>query len=407
MGLGCYNSAMPATTLLLACAALLPVLVTSQTPPTGCFYTSATPHTYECDYRFAAPLSYNSFQSSYRPQHLILYNIDGQIDSTTLTNFNSHSSGHWDSNYDSTFQMTCIAGGGKLEFNTGSNTAFQGMATVYRNVQITNCIIPELPSNAFGSFEMLNYLGISGGEIRQPHHADSLAGVVIQKDKAAVEPKGELSLVDVEFPGTNALPTGYVSPQTVLTKLTIQGSGLSTVPADLITLMTNLTSLNLDHNTFTSIPNNMFQGVNGITRVSFDNIPFACSCENLWWLEYFEDNGMIIDSETICETPSSYIGQRIQSYNDAVCDKGLKCEGGSLPALNLGGVTCLTYLQLFVYVLAIIAFIGVNVGIGLWMKTRREVNNNDDGASMGKGRGGNRVANRGRAPPPGARSGWA
>ena len=86
--------------------------------------------------------------------------------------------------------MTCIAGGGKLEFNTGSNTAFQGMAAVYRNVQITNCIIPELPSSAFGSFETLNYLGISGGEIRQPHHADSLAGVIIQKDKAAVEPKG-------------------------------------------------------------------------------------------------------------------------------------------------------------------------------------------------------------------------
>merc|ERR1712154_746076 len=82
-----------------------------------------------------------------------------------------------------------------------------------------------------------------------------------------------------------------------------------------------------------SIPNNMFTGVNGITRVSFENVPFACSCDSLWWLEYFEENGMIIDSETICQTPSSYVGQREQSYHAAVCDQGIKCDGGTLPAL--------------------------------------------------------------------------
>lgn len=418
MGFGCYDDvAMPATMtssrrlLHLSCAVVLlllmtPTPVTSQTPPAGCFYTSATPHTYECDLRFAKPINYNNFQSSYRPQHLIVYNVDEQVDSTSFTNFNSWSSGHWDSNYDATLEITCLAGGGKLEFNTGSNTAFSQMSGIYRNFQVTNCIIPELPTNAFTNLGTLNYLGISGGAIWAPINADALGGVVVRKDTSAVTPKGELALVDVDFP-SNTFPTGFIASQVSLNKLTVQGSDLSTVPSDLISLMTNLTALDLDHNDFTSIPNNMFTGVNGITRVSFENVPFACSCDSLWWLEYFEENGMIIDSETICQTPSSYVGQRVQSYHAEVCDQGLKCDGGTLPAINLGGVTCLTYLQLFVYVLAIIAFIGVNVGIGLWMKTRREVNNNDDGKDMGKGRGGNRVANRGRAPPPGVRGGWA
>ena len=100
MGFGCYDDvAMPATMtssrrlLHLSCAAVLlllmtPTPVTSQTPPAGCFYTSATPHTYECDLRFAKPINYNNFQSSYRPQHLIVYNVDEQVDSTSFTNFN-------------------------------------------------------------------------------------------------------------------------------------------------------------------------------------------------------------------------------------------------------------------------------------------------------------------------------
>merc|ERR1711974_107951 len=98
-----------------------------------------------------------------------------------------------------------------------------------------------------------------------------------------------------------------------------------------------------------------------------------------------------------------------------------QCDGGKLPALNLGGVTCLTYLQLAIYVMAIIAFVGVTLALVCHVHTKRQLQRMEEGGPAqrkagGGGGGGNRVANRGRQPgrqpppPPGGMGrmgGWA
>jgi len=373
---------------------LLAATATAQIP-TGCFYNSGL---YECDYRFALPLDFDDFNP--QPQRLTIYNIDGAIDSSSFVDFDKANSTTFDSNYDAEFTLTCLAGGGEMALDS---TSFLNMG-FYKSYQINNCVFQTLPTRAFKNFGNPNYFGISGGSIGTVS-SNALGGFFVRIDATSVDPKGELSLTNLELPG-RVFPTGFLSTQVSLTKLTVDGSDLDTVPSDFLSLMPNLTTLVLDNNPFTALPSGLFTGVSGLTSLSFANVQWECSCADLWWLTEVADNGMIINSEVICQSPTSYVGTRAQSYYTSVCDTGLNCEGGSLPAINLGGVTCLTYLQLFVYILALIAFVGVSMATACWVHTRRQINRMDEGGPAAR-KGGNRVANRGRAPPPGIRGGWA
>lgn len=370
--------------------------------PTGCYYTSGV---FECDYRFALPLTLADFDP--QPQRLTIYNIDGDMQQSDFNNFNLINETQFDANYDASLQLTCMAGGGIMGISSASGS-FQNF-DVYKNVQITNCRIQNLPSSAFSNFGDLNYFGISGGQL-DVVNSGALDGFVVKQDSASVDPKGELSLVDIDFP-SNTFPTGFLTAQVSVSKLVLDGVDIAAVPVDLISLMPNLTSLNLDNNGFYELPEGMFTGVTGLSVLSFENVGWHCSCTSLWWLTYIQENAMIISSETICSTPTS--GTRVASYYVDVCDAGLNCDGGSLPAMNLAGVTCLTYLQVVIYGLAIIGFVGSSLALGCWLHTKRQIDRMDPGGPAP--RKNNRVSNnrggggRGgrREPPPGIRGGWA
>jgi len=404
------------TTMHVTCLLLATLLaVTSAQPassPSGCTYTSDG--VYECDFGVSSSLNYASFELDYPPQRLYVYNINGQISSSSFTNFNQYNESRYDSNYDATLELVCEAPSGTLTIAT---SAFTDM-DFYKNFQITNCDIQNLVTRSFRNFNELNYFGIHGGQV-QTVSSNALGSFKVRIDSTSVDPRGELSIVNVDFVGGNPFINQFLDEQTAVTKLTLQNCDMDEVPVGLITLMSNITTLDLSNNPFTELTTGMFTGVHGITSLVVANVPWQCSCSSLWWLTYVTENGMSIDSEVICASPSTYSGQRAQSYFTEVCTGGLQCDGGKLPALNLGGVTCLTYLQLGIYVMAIVAFVGVALALACHVHTKRQLQRMEEGGPAQRkagGGGGNRVANRGanrgRQPPPppggmGRMGGWA
>ncbi|GFR59433.1 leucine-rich repeat-containing protein 15 [Elysia marginata] len=378
------------------------VTVFAQTIPSGCLYENGV---FRCDYRFCTPLEPSMFDPS--PQRLVIYNIDGGMNNTMFPSWSTMNRTGFDSNYDASLSLSCLQGGGVMEL---TSAAFDGM-DIWQNIDITNCEIPSLPSRAFSNFGTVNRFGIQGGSILAVQ-GNAMSGLTVRRDPNSVSPSGELSIIDVEFP-SSTFPDQFLSTQESVTTLTIHRSGLTTVPGDFLSHMVNLTTLSLDNNEFTELPDTLFKNLNALTTLNAGGIHWDCSCDKLWWIEYVANHGMRITSEMLCYTPLSYYGQKTTIYYTNACGKGLVCDEGSLPAVNLADVTCLTYLQIFIYTLAVLGFIGMSAVGGCWLHTRRQLKRNGGGGGGG-GKGGftprrNRVAGApggGRAAPPGTKAGW-
>ncbi|RUS83172.1 hypothetical protein EGW08_009072 [Elysia chlorotica] len=379
------------------------VTVLAQTIPSGCLYENGI---FKCDYRFCTPLEPSMFDPS--PQRLVIYNIDGGMNVSMFPSWNTMNNTGFDSNYDASLSLSCLQGGGLMELTSAS---FDGM-DIWQNVDITNCEIPSLPSRAFSNFGTLNYFGIQGGKVDDVQ-ANALTGLTVRRDPNSVSPSGELSIIDVEFPD-DTFPVAFLSSQESVSTLTIHRAGLASVPSDFLSHMVNLTTLSLDNNEFTELPDTLFNNLKALTTLNAGGIHWDCTCEKLWWIEYVATHGMRITSEMLCYTPLSYYGQRTTIYYTNSCSKGLVCDDGSLPAVNLGDVTCLTYLQIFIYTLAVLGFMGMSAVGGCWLHTRRQLKRNGAGGGGGGGKSGftprrNRVAGApggGRAAPPGTKAGW-
>ncbi|GFO08278.1 hypothetical protein PoB_003478300 [Plakobranchus ocellatus] len=353
----------------------------STTIPSGCLYSSGV---FTCDYRFCTPLEPSMFDPA--PQRLVIYNIDGGMNASLFPSWNTMNSTDFDSNYDASLTLSCLQGGGLMELTSASfDPGFQ-----------------QLRRAKFG---------IQGGKMSAVQ-GNAFTGFTVRRNPNSVNPRGELSIIDVEFP-SDTFPTGLLSSQASVTTLTLHKSGLNTVPADFLTHMTNLTTLSLDFNGFTELPSTLFAGLSALTTLNAGGIHWDCTCEKLWWIDYVAKHSMRITSEMLCYQPLSYYGQRTTMYHNNACGKGLQCDEGSLPAVNLGDVTCLTYLQIFIYTLAVLGFFGMSVVAGCWFQTRRQLKRNGAGGGGG-GKGGgftprrNRVggAPGGRAAPPGTKAGW-
>ncbi|KAK7490991.1 hypothetical protein BaRGS_00017863 [Batillaria attramentaria] len=253
----------------------------------------------------------------------------------------------FDINYPAELTIQCQTGGGGLM--TLAADSFTNLG-YYNNIRIINCEFTAMPASSFANFGTVNYFSLEGGNMDNVDK-DALLGLNVQKDSALPTPLGEFAMIDVDLvPG-----------------------GLPAVPLDMFSTTTMVTKLTLDNNPFTYIPDNIFGSMPALGQVSMAGINWECTCNNLWWRDYVNSNGISFISPSTCTLPTSFYGQSTYSYYSRVCDNGLDCDGGKVPAVDFGGVTCLTALQITIYVFAILGFFGAGAALGLAIHTKRQI----------------------------------
>ena len=67
--------------------------------------------------------------------------------------------------------------------------------------------------------------------------------------------------------------------------------------------------INLDNNPFTYLPDNVFAAITALGTVSMAGINWECTCNNLWFLDWFSENNILFTSAATCTLPSSHYGE--------------------------------------------------------------------------------------------------
>ncbi|GFO08277.1 ubx domain-containing protein 10-like [Plakobranchus ocellatus] len=252
----------------------------------------------DLDCRNALPLTAVDFSPP--PQRLTVTYVYGQFDGLQFTNFSSVNTSFFDSNYDATLTLICGATGGGGGLLTFHNTSFEGM-DFYKNVLIQNCEIEHLIASTFVNLVSLNFLGFQGGYMNVINR-QSMNGLDISPDPTAITPLGELSFDDVDLiPG--GIPNGVMDPLQNLAILTAKHCRISGILTDTFKNLKKVHTLTLDDNMFSYIPKEAFRNMTALSRVSLKAIPWQCTCNNLWFVDDFEDNGIEMISEVVCDMP--------------------------------------------------------------------------------------------------------
>nr|KAG5702483.1 hypothetical protein BaRGS_015115 [Batillaria attramentaria] len=268
----------------------------------------------------------------------------GTFGASDFLNFNSVNTSSFDINYPAELTIQCQTGGGGLM--TLAADSFTNLG-YYNNIRIINCEFTAMPASSFANFGTVNYFSLEGGNMDNVDK-DALLGLNVQKDSALPTPLGEFAMIDVDLvPG--GLPAGFFSNLTQASAITISNSRLYTVPLDMFSTTTMVTKLTLDNNPFTYIPDNIFGSMPALGQVSMAGINWECTCNNLWWRDYVNSNGISFISPSTCTLPTSFY------------------------AVDFGGVTCLTALQITIYVFAILGFFGAGAALGLAIHTKRQI----------------------------------
>ncbi|KAL8620322.1 hypothetical protein ACOMHN_059922 [Nucella lapillus] len=263
----------------------------------------------------------------------------------------------------------------------------------YNEIRIVNCDFTTVAASAFTNLGSVNYFSLEGGAVNSMD-AGAFLGLNVIKDTSLPTPKGAFEMIDVNVVSAG-LPSGIFSNMTQAESITLSNCRLFTIDVDLFSTATMVSKVNLDNNAFTSIPDNVFSPLTGLGSVSMGGINWECTCNDLWFLTHFTDNTIQLTSPATCALPSFYYGKTVHTYYSEVCGSSLKCDGGSLPAVDLAGVTCLTVLQIVIYVFAIIGFFGGMSALSIAIQTKRQI-----GGAGGVTASGNRVSQR---PPAGTR----
>ncbi|KAL8587274.1 hypothetical protein ACOMHN_045521 [Nucella lapillus] len=358
------------------------------TKPSGCSYSSGV---FTCDYRLVLPLDANGFLPE--PQRLVLEEASGTFSSTDFVNFDQVNKTSFDINFPAELTISCTTGGGGL-MNLDA-TSFTGMS-YFNEIRIINCEFTAMPASSFANFGAVNYFSFQGGNM-DSIDPDVLLGLNVIKDSALPDPRGFFGLIDVDLvPG--GLPTGIFSNMTQAHEVTVSNSRLFTIEKSIFGEVTSAGVINLDNNPFTYIPDNIFSSATGLWAVSMAGISWECTCNNLWFLTHFEDNNILFNSPIKCTLPSSHYGVTAYKYYSDVCDSGPKCAEGSIPSVDVG-VTCLTVLQIVIYVFAMFAFgFGITALI-IACKANWELNDKNGGGKRGPGGKGGKKGGPNKRPP--------
>lgn len=354
------------TTVFLLLSLMMMMMMTrvvDAAKPSGCSESSGV---YTCDYRFVVPMAATDFDPP--PQRLILEEVDGTLAATDLTAFANVDQTLFDINYAAQLTIICITGGGGVV--TLDSTSFTDME-FYDEIRIINCGFTSIPASAFSRLGSVNHFSLEGGTV-DSIDADALLGLNVIRDASLPVPRGSFAMIDVTVVPAG-LPQGFFSNMSEAREIILSNCNLFSIDLDLFSAAALVTSINLDHNTFTTLPDNAFKSITALGTVSMAAIAWECSCNDLWFIDYFNENSILLTSAVTCTLPSTYFGKTAHNYYGDICDTGLKCDGGGMPAVDLGGVTCLTVLQIVIYVFAIIGFFGGMAALAIAIHTKRQV----------------------------------
>jgi len=356
---------------LLAWAAPPPALAI--TIPPGCTYDFLN-FDFTCDYRSCLPLNGADFVPP--PQMLTITNIYGTFLPEHFTNFSDVNQTAFDPNFDASLTLECYSsqGTGPSSLLTFNETTFNGMDW-YQNLLIKNCEIEYLIPEGFKHLGNLNFLGFEGGYINYVSK-DALKGLNIAPDPNAFTKLGELSFRDVDII-IGGFKEGFMDPLENMTALTVVHSRFVILLADAWKNLHRVHTLTLDDNPFTYLPQVAFRNMSSLNVVSMENIAWQCGCGNLWFIENFETHGISLTSEAICAEPADWAGKRAQNFWESKCAE-FKCDTGNLPAMNMG-TFCLTFLQIAVYGITVVAFLQMLALCWLCAKTKKQLKQQMEG----------------------------
>lgn len=271
--------------------------------PVGCTYDSST-ILFSCNARsWSLPLVFSDFTTA-QPQRLMLKDVDGEISNSApngpaFSGFSSINTATFDPDYAPALYIMCYFGG-QLILDKAAFTDFGYV----EEVKIINCDILSLPVEVFAHFGDVNLFHILGGSISNMV-ADSFKGLDVKRMTTVPNPVGEFAIINSELT-SGALAFGALFNMANTERVLIENAHLSTVTSDMLYALGKLNYVSLSYNTFTSIPNNVFANVLALSNVDMYGIKWDCSCTNLWFLEYLDENNITMNGDIVCETPVNY-----------------------------------------------------------------------------------------------------
>lgn len=275
--------------------------------PTGCTYDTTT-ILYTCDSRgWALPLAFSQF--SVQPQRIFIKDFSGELtnlapNGPVFSGFSAMNTANFDKRYPASLRILCVSGGSVVMVKD----AFTDFGWV-EELTIQHCNILSLPAEVFSHFGELNSFIFDGGSIDNMV-PDTFFGLDVKKLTSATspEPKGEFILRNVNLVD-DTLEFGGLFTQANVATLVLDNLHMTSVRQDTFSKNTKLTNLSLSYNEFNSIPSGLFSGATSLEYVRLDGMSWACSCSELWFITYAQDNNITLDGDIVCTSPAAYVSK--------------------------------------------------------------------------------------------------
>ncbi|KAH3689236.1 hypothetical protein DPMN_191101 [Dreissena polymorpha] len=333
---------------------------------------------YECDYLTVNPPLSSSDFTDPPAQRIRIYNVNADLTSgyfeSDFDNLDTIST--FDPNFAATLEIKCQSGAGAVSV---AKDFFSYMSYVYE-VKIINCKL-AIQDSAFSGFKVLNQLVIENGTTT--FDAKAFDGVQVQKPTSAGHKipvmSGSLVIRDSTTTG-NILPAGLLISQTGLVSLTLEGMDLSSLDASLLTKNTALRFLSLGHNAFTELPTGLLDTQNSLAELHLYNTRLECTCEKLWLYKHLDTTRTKVFGDVICSSPTDWTEKKAAVFYYSECVEAPAVCGNGMILLG----ACVTWLELGLSIMCIVAFILSIVVLVLTIVTKKEA---EEGAE-GKRRGG-------------------
>ncbi|XP_062567008.1 SLIT and NTRK-like protein 2 [Saccostrea cucullata] len=348
--------------LIAVCIALFPWVKAN---PTGCVekpgnLDSTIPT--QCTYgSFTTPLSHSSF-TTLSWQRLEFVEYQSSFQSSQFSGFSSASTSGFSSHFPHTITIKCKSGISTFSFGANAFSQFPNA----QEVAIINCPITSFPASVFNGLT-LSKLTIQGGKITSIN-ADTFTGLTISKMNITAEESG---IIIRDCPITGTLPDGLFASLPSLEYLILERTSLSYIAPTTFTNLTSLHYLSLANNALTNITSGIFDELRALTEVNMEGNNWACSCDNLWFLDYSINQNLRLSGGPLCDTPTEYNYKKATKYWKEVCPTLNAC--GHNLGVVMGPATCVLMHDVISYGIVVITVIMSTIALIIICKVRKDL----------------------------------
>ena len=240
------------------------------------------------------PLSHSAFTTSV--QRLEVVGVSGTLSANSFSGFGSVSG--LDAGWQSSLLIRC----GTTNTLTITSNAFNTMSYI-DEFTIENCAIQSLAAQAFLGFTTLDHLIIDGGSIAG-FDDNTFTNLAISATGVA-NSVGGLTIKNCPITG-GTIPTALFAGLTTMKVLVLDNVGLTELTADHLSALTALRTLSIPNNAIVSLPSGMFTPLKALSYVDMGINNFECTCDNLWYLQWFPENHVNLRTMAVCTTPAEY-----------------------------------------------------------------------------------------------------